>query len=102
MKMSELPPELTALTEQLFKEFTEILVKHDVTANQADLLTMGFNTRWYFLPLSVLEPVKDILQKISLSKYLEKEAEIKKLFDQALLDLRSLLKSGAGEINQKA
>lgn len=100
--MTELSPELTALTEQLFKEFTEILVKHDVTANQADWLTMCFNTRWHFLPVSVLEPIKDILQKIPLSKYFEKETEIKRLFDQALLDLQFLLKSGAGEVNQTA
>lgn len=100
--MTELTPELTVLTEQLFKEFTEILVKHDVTANQADWLTMCFNSRWHFLPLSHLRQIQEILQKISLAKYLEKEAEIKRLFDQALLDLRSLLKSGAGEINQTA
>lgn len=100
--MSELTPELIALTEQLFKEFTEILIKHNVTANQADYLTMCFNSRWHCLPLSALSPLKDVLQKISLAKYFEKEAEIKKLFDQALVDLRSLLKSGAGEINQTA
>lgn len=100
--MNDLPPELEALTEQLFKEFTEILVKRNVTANQADWLTMCFNSRWHFLPLASLRPIQDTLQKISLAKYLEKEAEIKKLFDQVLLDLRFLLKSGAGEINQIA
>ena len=98
--MTTLPPELEALTEQLFKEFTEILVKHKVTANQAGFLTMCFSTRWEYLPVNILSPIKDILQKIPLSEYFAKETEIKKLFDQALVDLRSLLKSSAGEVSQ--
>ena len=101
--MSELSPELMALTEQqIFKEFTEILVRHNITAKQADLLTMSLNARWYSLPLSHLRPIQDTLQGISLAKYLEKEAEIKKLFDQSLSDLQFLLKSDVGEIDQTA
>ncbi len=79
------------ISDILFKEFTAILVKHNVNAASANLLTLPFGARWHFLPEQPLEPMKEMLGKIPLSKYFEKEKEIKALCLRATEDLRLLI-----------
>lgn len=91
---------LKNLSDRLFKEFTDILVKHNVTANQANWLTMTFNTQWHYLPIRDLEPLQELLRKLPISRYLEKETEIKKLFHQVHQDLRLLVGQDVCEVPQ--
>lgn len=89
--MSDLTPEENALRERVFKEFTEILTKHNITADQANWLTILFPSRWHYLPLESLKLLQDLLRTIPLSTYFKKEAEIKKLLNKAALDLIDLV-----------
>lgn len=56
-------------SDMLFKEFTAVLAKHNVNPEDAEILTAAFGARWHFLPEQPLEPMKEVLHKISLSKY---------------------------------
>ncbi|MEJ2696950.1 MAG: hypothetical protein P8013_09915 [Candidatus Sulfobium sp.] len=78
-------------TEMLFKEFTDILSKHNVNPGDAAILTSAFGARWYFLLEEPLEPLKEILQKMSLSKYFEKQNDIKLICLRATEELRLLV-----------
>lgn len=79
------------VSDMLFKEFTSILVRHNVNPENADFLTAAFGAKWHFLPEQPLEPLKELLHKIPLSKYFEKEQNIKALCLRATEELRLLI-----------
>lgn len=84
------------VSDILFKEFTEILIKYNVNPEDASFLIAAFGARWHFLPEQHLKPIKELLHKMPLSKHLENEAGLKKLFDQVSEDLRLLISQDAG------
>jgi len=80
------------ISDILFKESTAILAKYNVNAASAPTLTAPFSSRWYFISEQSLEPMKELLRKMPLSLYFEKESEIKKICLRATEDLRLLIK----------
>jgi len=78
-------------SDMVFKDFTAILAKHNVNREDAEFLTATFGDKWHFLPEQLLEPMKELLHKISLAKYFEKEQKIKALCLRATEGLRLLI-----------
>lgn len=89
------------LSDVLFNEFSKILASHGVTGQEAHDLTIAFSARWYMFPSQVLKPIENELRQLTFTKYHEKEADIKKLFDQVFEDLRLLISQDAGASDAK-
>lgn len=79
------------IQETIFKEFTAILAKHNVSSKDADAVTMMFGSRWSFLPYELFESIRKALGKIPLSLFFELEPEVRKICLQASEDLQRLL-----------